>query len=328
MISVIIVNYNGERLIRRCLESLIRQTYHDKEIIFVDNASRDKSVELVRRDFPSVKLIEHPVNSGFAGGNVVGLKAAKGEYIALLNPDAFPEPHWLSCLVEAMQSDPRVGICASKLLIDGTDLIDSAGDGCTTASKGYKRGEMEQQNGYNRMEYVFGACGGAVLYRRAMIEQIGFFDEDFFLIHEDTDYNFRAQLAGWKCIYVPEAVVHHKVRSTIGDHSDLAVYYSNRNADLVWIKNTPTWLLFRYIHHKVLSDFASLLFFSIRKRRLLLFLKARLDALKLFPLMLKKRNKIQAMRKLSNKEVVKLLTPIWEKGYIEVRWRRLTKGSG
>lgn len=326
MISLIVVNYNGEDLIRRCLESLLKQTYEDREIIVVDNASHDNSVSLVRREFPSINLIEHHVNSGFSGGNIIGLKAAKGEYIALLNPDAFPEPQWLSCLEEGMRLDPCVGICASKLVIDGTDWIDSAGDGCTTASKGFKRGEMEPAHQYHQMQYVFGACGGAALYRRVMIDEIGFFDEDFFLIHEDTDLNFRAQLAGWKCLYVPNAVVHHQVRSTIGADSNLAIYYSNRNADLVWIKNTPFGLMLRYLHHKILSDFGSLLFFGIRKKRLRVFIKSKLDVLKLLPRMLKKRRQVQAMKKLSNKEIANLLTSFWEKGYVGVRWRKLLKG--
>ncbi len=326
MISVIIVNHNGEKLLSRCLQCLLKQTFSDFEIILVDNASKDKSVELIRKEFPMVKLIEHPVNSGFSGGNIIGLKEAKGEYIALLNTDAFPVPDWLFHLREGMNLDPQIGICASKLIIDGTDLIDSAGDGCTTASKGYKRGEMESARLYDRREFVFGACGGAVLYRRAMIDDIGFFDEDFFLIHEDTDLNFRAHLAGWKCLFIPQAVVHHRVRSTIGQHSDIAIYYSNRNPDLVWIKNTPIRLMLRYLHHKIISDLGSFIFFGIRKRRLRLFLKAKWDALKLFPLMLNKRKEILARRKLSDQELVPLLTSIWSKGYFQTRMRRVMKG--
>jgi GT2 family glycosyltransferase len=285
-------------------------------------------VLLIRKEFPMVNLIEHPVNSGFSGGNLVGLKMAKGEYIALLNSDAFPEPDWLLHAVKGMTLSPKIGICASKLLVNGSDLIDSAGDGCTTASKGFKRGEMKPAHRYHQMQYVFGACGGAVLYRRAMIDEIGFLDEDFFLIHEDTDLNFRAQLAGWKCLYVPEATVHHQVRSTIGAHSDLAIYYSNRNADLVWIKNTPFWLMLRYLHHKILSDLGSLVFFGIRKRRLGVFLKSKskFDVLRLLPRMLKKRRQIQRMKKLSNREIAGLLTSFWEKGYLGERWRRLMKG--
>lgn len=326
IVSVIVVNYNGEKWIGRALQCLMNQTLRDFEVIVVDNASHDHSNSLIRRHFPSVKLIEYPINSGFAGGNLVGLKAAKGEYIALLNSDAFPEPSWLECLLEAMQSNPKVGICASKLIVDGTDLIDSAGDGCTTALKGYKRGELERKDKYDESVYTFGACAGAALYRRAMIDEIGFFDEDFFLIHEDTDLNFRAQLAGWKCLYVPDAVVHHQVRSTIGNHSDLAIYYSNRNSDLVWIKNTPLRLMLRYLPHKLLMDFGSFIFFGVRKGRISVFMKAKLDVLKLLPVMLKKRRQVQALKKISNKELTRLLTSVWKKGYLALRLRRMMGG--
>lgn len=324
-VSVIIVNYNGEKWVGRALQCLMNQNFQDMEIIVVDNASFDKSVSLIRRDFPMVNLIEHPINAGFAGGNLVGLKRAKGEHIALLNSDAFPEPNWLRCLMDAMRSNSNVGICSSKLIIDGTGLIDSAGDGCTTASRGYKRGEMEPQHNYVNFEMVFGACAGAALYRREMINEIGFLDEDFFLIHEDTDLNFRAQLTGWKCLYVPTAIVHHQVRSTIGSYSDLAIYYSNRNADFVWIKNTPFILMLRYLHHKILIEIVLFLFFAVRKGQLKVFLKAKLDVLKMLPIMLKKRRQVQAMKKISNKDLARQLTSIWKKGYFDLRLRRLIR---
>ncbi len=323
MISVVIINYNGGELILRSLQYLSKQTFKNFEIIVVDNASVDDSVSLIRNSFPSVKIIKHPFNAGFAGGNVIGLREAKGDYIALLNGDAFPDPDWLEHLWEGVQSDNNVGICASKLIIDGTDLIDSAGDGCTTASRGYKQGEMKPYSKYNQKMNVFGASGGAVLYRRSMIDEIGFFDEDFFLIYEDADLNFRAQLAGWKCLYVPKAVVHHRVRSTIGQDSPLAVYYSNRNTDLMWIKNMPLALMLRYLHHKVISEIGSFLYFAFRKQLLLVFIKAKLDVIRLLPSMLRKRKQVQALKKISNRELADMLTPIWNKGYFFGRLQKL-----
>jgi len=326
VVSVIVVNYNGEKWIGRALQCLINQTWQEREIIVVDNASRDQSVALIRHDFPGVHLIENGMNAGFSGGNLVGLKAAKGAFIALLNNDAFPNSSWLGCLLDAMRSNPEVGICASRLIIDGTSLIDSAGDGCTTALRGYKRGEREHKDQHNEKGYAFGACAGAALYRRAMIDEIGFFDENFFLIHEDTDLNFRAQLAGWKCLYVPDAVVNHQVRSTIGSQSDLAIYYSTRNADMVWIKNTPFGLMLRYLPHKLLLDIGLFIFFGIRKGRMRVFLKAKLDVLRLLPVMLKKRRQVQAMRKVSHKDLARLLTSIWKKEYLGTLWRRIMEG--
>src|SRR5579863_1227002 len=325
-VSVIVVTYNGEQLIRRSLQCLKEQTLQPFEVIVVDNASTDHSVSIVRSEFPTVTIIEHPYNSGFSGGNLIGLKAAKGEYIALLNSDAFPEPTWLCQLREGMTSDPRIGICASKLLVDGSNLIDSAGDSCTTAFKGYKRGEMELQEKYDQRQFVFGACAGAALYRRAMIDEIGFFDEDFFLIHEDTDLNFRAQMAGWKCLFIPEARVRHRVRSTIGQDSPLAIYYTNRNADLVWVKNTPLPLMVRYFHHKLISDLGSLVYFGFRKRHLRTFFRAKWDVFKSLPALLKKRKQIRNLKHISNKQLAAMLTPIWSKGYLAARVQKLRKG--
>lgn len=328
-VSVIVVNHNGEAVIRRCLQSLMEQTFTDREVIVVDNASRDRSVEMIRAEFPSVRVIEHPVNAGFAGGNVQGLRHAGGEYIALLNNDAVAEPEWLVHLVEAMRSDPLVGICASKLLVDGTDLIDSAGDGCTTASRGYKRGEGASAPCYDRVEEVFGGCGAAVLYRRARIERIGFFDEEFFLLHEDTDLNVRARPAGWRCMYVPKAVVRHRVHSTIGRYSDRWIYCSIRNADLVWLKNSPTGLLCRYLHHKVLTDCAlyggMLLWLDQRWRRLGLLLRAKADVVRLLPRVLRQRHRVQGMRTISNGELRSCLTSIWDNEYLQTQRRRLVR---
>ena len=152
----------------------------------VDNGSQDGSLLDIRRfleESPigsSVKLVPLERNLGFAGGNIEGLKHADGEYIALLNNDAAPDKNWLGELVMAMDSDPMVGICASKLIVHGSEIIDSAGDGFSTSLKGFKRGTGEKSFLYNKREFVFGACAGAALYRRKMIEEIGFLDEDFF----------------------------------------------------------------------------------------------------------------------------------------------------
>ena len=242
-VSVIIVTYNSAAFIRGCLEALEGQAFHDFEVIVVDNGSTDDTLELVSSYSEVNRIIEERSNLGFAGGNNLGATYARGEYIALLNPDTIAEPHWLSSLVDAMDAHPEVGICASKLLVYGSEVIDSAGDGCLAIGRGFKRGEGKDTGMYSRDEYIFGACGGAMMIRRAVIDEIGFFDLDFFLIYEDTDFCFRAQLAGWKCFYVSDAVVWHKVRSSIGEMSDMAVYYSARNALYVWWKNMPTWLV-------------------------------------------------------------------------------------
>ena len=240
--SILIVNYNGERLIESCLDALERQSYDDFEIIIVDNYSSDGSLNKIEKLLekssiaPRIKIIPLAKNLGFVGGNNEALKYAEGKYIALINPDAEAEPSWLEQLVSTMDLHPLVGLCASKLVVYGMDVIDSAGDECSTAGVGFKRGEGEADTAYQELEYVFGACGGAALYRRKMLTEIGFFDDDFFIVNEDSDINFRAQLAGWKCLYVPKALVYHKVSSIIVKMSEARVYYSVRDNIYVYMK--------------------------------------------------------------------------------------------
>src|SRR5713226_7791996 len=186
-VSIIVVNWNGENLLEDCLVALFHQTYEDHEIIVVDNGSTDLSVQFVEKNFRHVRIIKLPENKGFTGGNLEGLKLADGEFIALVNNDARVEQQWLENLAQPMLDDARIGICASKLLLDTTGQINSAGICLTTSGVGFDRGYGEDASVYGSPERVFGACGAAVLYRRAMLEEIGFLDEDFFLYGEDAD---------------------------------------------------------------------------------------------------------------------------------------------
>jgi GT2 family glycosyltransferase len=218
-------------------------------------------------------------------------------------------------LLSAIEGDSAVGICASRMIAYGTNLIDSAGDGYATSLKGFKRGEGDADVAYATQEYVFGACAGAALYRRKMLDEVGFFDEDFFLIHEDTDLNFRAQLAGWKVLYVPSAIVYHKVRSTIGHMSDSAVYFSLRNSEFVRIKNIPLTLFLRCLLLYALGTILDFLYFSVKHGKPLLFLKAKVDVVKMMSVMLGKRRKILNMKKMDNKYLYGMMTPVWSRHF-------------
>jgi GT2 family glycosyltransferase len=305
-VSVIIVNYNGEGLMRGCLQALERQGLGDFEVVIVDNASTDGSLDEIRSFLKEssiasmIKLIPSGKNLGFAGGNIEGLKYTSGEYIALLNNDTEPDARWLEELVKAMDTDPESGICASKMIVHGTDVIDSVGTGFSTALKGFDVGEGEASFLYNKRRYVFGACGGAALYRRKMIEEVGFFDKDFFLIHEDIDLNFRAHLHGWKVLYVPEAIVYHRVKSSIGRMSDMAVYYTLRNSEWVRIKNTPFGVFIKCLPAFLIGLTIELIYFVVKHKKMALF-RAKKDAIKLFPKMLKKRATVMKNKKVSNR---------------------------
>ena len=326
LVSLIIVNWNGKPWLKDCLAALRYQTYSPFEIIIVDNGSTDGSCEFLKQQFSHVKLLELPENNGFAGGNIKGLEIAQGEYIALLNNDTHVDSNWLECLIQPMLHDPFVGICSSKLILKATGQLESAGDGLTTWGVGFKRGLDQDPGLYNEQEFVFGASAAACLYRRKMLEDIGFLDLDFFFNDEDTDLNFRAQLGGWKCTYVPKAIVYHQVNATIGRMSDLHVYYHVRNLEFLWIKNMPTGLMLRYAHHKLIQELGSFCYLCLRQGKWKAFFRAKRDAIRLVPKMLKKRQKIQEQKKVTNRQIQALLTPIFSREIIRQKVRQFLKG--
>jgi len=239
-VSVIIVNWNGKHHLVECLTSLLKQTFKSFETILVDNGSTDGSIEFVEEHFPVVKVIKLNNNKGFCRGNNIGLQHARGDFIALLNNDTLVDMHWLEELYRAITKHSHVGTCASCIVnYYSRDVLDTAGDGFDLCGVGYKIGEGMPVTEFQKERYVFGACAGAVLYRRSMIDEIGFFDERFFAVGEDLDLNFRARLAGYKCLYVPQAVVYHKINQTVGRNSDFLLYHSRRNVEYTFFKNMP-----------------------------------------------------------------------------------------
>jgi GT2 family glycosyltransferase len=332
MVSVIIVNYNGSEVISGCLEALGRQTFGDYEILIIDNDSTDGSLSLIREVLKEIslegraKVIPLDANLGFTGGNACGLSHATGSYIALLNADTEPDRVWLEELVGAAERDPSAGVCASKLIVYNSTIIDSAGDGYSFALKGFKRGEGRDAREFGEKEYVFGACAGGALYRRAMIEEIGFLDEDFFLIYEDTDLSFRAQLAGWKVLYVPTALLYHKVRSTIGTMSRVAVYYSMRNAEFVRIKNVPFPVFVASLPQFLLGAVMEFIYVGLKHGDCLLYLKAKRDAVLMLPRMLRKRTRIMRSRKVDNRYVLSIMTPLFERKFVRSKLGKLFRG--
>lgn len=323
LVSIIIVNYNGERIIGTCLDALTKQSYEDFEVIIVDNSSCDGSLNEIHRfieenlSAKQVKVISTKENIGFARGNIEGLKHVRGEYVALLNPDAIADRQWLEELVCALDLHSEVGICASKMIVHGSNVIDSAGDGYASSLKGFKRGEGEDAERFNQCGYVFGACAGAALYRKRMIEEIGFLDEDFFLIHEDTDLNYRAQLAGWKVLYVPSAIVYHKVRSIIGNMSDIAVYYTLRNSEFVRVKNLPIGVLLKCLPELIIGAVTEFIYFGLKHKNFILFFRAKIDALRGLPGMRKKRAEIMKNRRASTKYLLSVMTSVWQTDFLK-----------
>lgn len=231
--SVVVPNYNGARFLRDCLDSVREQSYPNLEAIVVDDASTDASPDLVIREFPEMQLFRMPKNSGFARAANEGMRRARGEVILLLNNDAAANSDWVEQIVEVLHRHPEAGSVASKMVLwDQPNVIQSAGDIFLRSGVPDSRGVWQADAGqYEREEEVFGASGGACAYRRTMLEQIGLFDERFFMYCEDVDLAFRAQLNGFACIYAPKAVVRHRLSAS--GAGTLASYHCGRN--FMWI---------------------------------------------------------------------------------------------
>ena len=292
------------------------------EIIVVDNGSSDGSLEFLAEFYPSVRVVSLASNRGFTGGNIEGLRVARGEYIALLNNDAVLTDRWLEWMLEGITSRDDLGFCSSKILIAGTDRIDSVGDVFTSAFTGTKMGELDHESLHGTRRLVPGACAAAVFYKRSMLDQIGFLDDDFFLNHEDTDLNMRAWLSGWRCLFVPEAVVYHKVSASIGTLSDTSVYHFARNNEWVWLKNVPFKHMIYRLPHRILYECAFFGYFCLVKNMWKPFFRGKFDALKGVPIMLKKRRDIQSLVRLSDEEIDNSLLSIFE--YLKIRLKKST----
>ena len=275
-VSVIIPNWNGAHHLRECLDSLAVQTFADFETILVDNGSTDASVSLVERDYPWVRVIGLAQNLGFSAAVNVGIRNSSAEFVALLNNDTRARRDWLERLVQGLWDWPEASFVASKMLrYDPPHLIDSAGDHYRLLSgAGNNLGAGEPESLHNRPAWVFGACAGAAVYRRSLFDDIGLFDEDFFLVFEDVDLSLRAQVAGHHCLYLPEAVVLHKRGGSTDSSSPEVITRSWRNHIWVAGKNLPplllaAWLLMffvRTIRHWLIGTVRRVLAFGRQRR--------------------------------------------------------------
>ena len=309
---MVVANWNGRDLLAECLASVCNQTLQDIEVYLVDNGSSDGSVEDVRVAFPSVNVMPLGKNFGFPAACNRAIEASVSPFVALLNNDAVADPFWAERLMDAGK-DPRLGIGASKVvLFRDRSRLDSAGDSMTSVGVGFKRGHLGPADQYLDAEYVFGASGCAMLLRRAMLDDVGLLDEDFFFSCEDSDLCFRAQLRGWKCLYVPDALVYHKLNTSIGRLSGEYVYFGQRNVEYLYFKNMPRPLFWKYLPAHVLNAGLAMAYFS-SKGLPMAFLRSKIDFIRSFRRVLQKRWQIQARRTVS-----------WEAidAFLEKRWLR------
>jgi GT2 family glycosyltransferase len=251
-VSVTIVTYNSGRFIKRCLESVLAQRYPNKEIIVIDNASTDGTVDILEQFEDRCQIIYNDENIGFAAAQNQAIRAGTSAWVLTLNPDVLLLPNFIQALVEGGQMDAQVGAVCGKLLtilasfdLPDKPLVDSTGMYFTPMLRHLDRGSQEVDNGhYLQHEYVFGATAAAALYRRAMIEDVSigdeFFDPDFFVYREDADVAWRAQLMGWRCIYTPLARGYHVRNVLPGNRRALPPainMHSVKNRFLMRIKN-------------------------------------------------------------------------------------------
>ena len=242
-IAVVIPAWNGITLLPPCLDSLRAQTYRQFGVWVVDNASTDETAAMVRRDYPEVQLITLERNLGYTGATNVGIARSAGMWVAILNQDIVVDPHWLEGIAATAAAHPQAGAIACKIMLyDRRDHFHSAGDEYGVDGIPVNRGVWQLDRGqYDEETEVFGACGGAAVYRRAMLDEVGLLDESFFMYCEDVDLAWRQQLAGWRTVYSPRAVAYHHLSASGGGVT--ASYYTGRNTLYVMAKNVPTFLL-------------------------------------------------------------------------------------
>lgn len=247
-ISVIIPNYNGEKIIDGCIQSLLQQEYKDFNIIVVDNNSTDDSVKIIEEKYPSITLIKNNENLGFAAAVNIGIKVSKSDFVALLNNDTEVDTKWLGNLYSVVSKDDKIFSASSKMIrFYERDIIDDAGDQYNLLGWAYKRGDGASVDKFNKNKVVFSTCAGAGLYRRKVFEEIGYFDENFFAYLEDIDVSFRGNIHGYKNVYVNDAIVYHMVSATSGSrHNEFKVKLASRNSIYLIRKNMP--LIFTIIN--------------------------------------------------------------------------------
>lgn len=305
-VSVVVINWNGERFLEQCLAALTTQTVKPYEIVLVDNASSDGSVDIAQ-GFPAVRLLLPGYNTGFARGNNLAIAAAssESEWIALMNPDAFAEPRWLEELLCAARRNPGFDVFGSKLVnAADTSVLDGVGDAYHVSGLVWRMANGLPLSNITESEHeVFSACAAAALYRRSALGELGGFDEDYFCYVEDVDLGFRLRLAGRRCLYVPQSVARHVGSGTTGGQdSDFAVYHGHRNLVWTFVKNMPSVLFWLLLPLHVALNLASLVWFALRGQGSVI-LRAKRDALLGLPKMWHKRQLIQKARVASISEV-------------------------
>lgn len=311
LVSVIIVTWNSGKYLQTCLDRLVSQSFHDFELILVDNGSADGSLEGLREKYPTLDLRIHRLDSnfGFTVANNIGARLARGKWLALLNADAFPEADWLEQLLRAAGDNPEFTFFASRQIqANAPELLDGSGDAYHVSGLAWRHGynHLAANYGLESVE-VFSACAAAGLYSRDGFIKVGGFDEDYFSYFEDVDLGFRLRLTGGRCLYVPQAVVHHVGSASTGKASDFAFYHGHRNLVWTFFKDMPAALFWAWLPlHMAMNLFFSASFLLTGKGGIVL--KSKMDAFRVLPTLLRKRKQVQQLRTVSSGEMYRVMT--------------------
>jgi GT2 family glycosyltransferase len=326
LVSIITVNYNGQRYLAELFKSLQLITYQPVEIILVDNGSKDNSVEFTRRSYPEIKIIESTINLKYAKGNNTAIKSAKGSIICLINNDVVVESNFLEPLVYALQNDPLLGACQPKILeMENTNRFEYSGAAGGFIDKyGYPfmRGRIfysleEDRGQYNQNCNIFWASGACLVLRKQIFSEVGYLDEDFILHMEEIDLCWRLHLFGLKIMCIPESRIFHKGGGTLSTGDPNKLYWNFRNNIFLLIKNLSTPHLYRLIPVRILLDKIAMVYELLRgnMKGALAIIRAYCWLVRNTSLMWKARQKVRKNSKISDKNVYKLVYPgsiIWE----------------
>lgn len=297
-------------MLNKCLQHLALQTNPPEHVYIVDNASSDGSDRIALKQISSkISIIKNSQNIGFAAGNNRALEKCNTQFVALLNPDAFPAPDWLEHLLKASNRYPDAAAFGSRQLCEkDTDIIDGIGDIYHVSGLVWrKRHGFRQETEDLAEQEIFSACAAAAMYRYQALKKVGGFDEDFFCYLEDVDLGFRLRLSGYKAVYVPDAVVRHVGSAlTGGQHSSFSIYHGHRNILWTYVKNMPGILFWLLLPLHLFMNLGTLFVYSFRRKGRIIF-RSKLDAIRGFPKMWIKRKHIQKHRIASTKDIFKIL---------------------
>lgn len=309
--SIIILTWNSGAHMEKFHPALLKQTWRDFEIVLVDNGSTDGSVGEIEDWWKEFSFVAERLQSnlGFAAANNIGARLARGKWIVLLNADAYPEPSWLENLVNAAEANPGFTAFSSRQIqFDSPQLLDGAGDA-------YHISGLAWRNQYNlpadkyglEKSEIFSPCAAAAMYSREEFLKLGGFDEDYFSYFEDVDLGFRFRLNGGRCLYVPDAVVHHVGSASTGRRSDFSVYYGYRNLIWTFVKDMPSpWFwLFLPLHIATILFFA--IYISLRGQGGAIW-GAIFDAIRGLPKMAAKRKIIQKNVNIKTKNIIRVMS--------------------